>query len=263
LEAYDLSSRVAVVTGAASGIGEAAAEFLAASGATVVCADIDDVGTKATVGRIVAGGGRAVAHHTDVTRHDEVDGLVERAVRDFDRLDVMCNVAGAMFPGVWEDLTDGEIERGLDLNLRSVIWGCQAAVAAMKPRGTGSIINVSSGIIDGPYPGMGLYGITKAAVAMLSMGLAREVGQYGIRVNAIAPGATITNFTNWRLHKPDGTLDQEAYDTFVAQMRASSPLGTTGEAQDQAHLILYLASDASRWVTGNIHRVNGGQATPW
>jgi 3-oxoacyl-[acyl-carrier protein] reductase len=117
--AYDMSGRVAVVTGAASGIGEA-------------------------------------------TSHG--------------RIDAMCDIAGAMFPGRIEDLDDTVIEAGLSLNLRSVIYGTQYAIRAMKPAGRGSIVNVSSAAIDVPFPGIGVYAFTKAAVAMLSMTAAKEVG---------------------------------------------------------------------------------------
>ena len=261
--AYDMTDRVAVLTGGASGIGEAAAEMLAACGATVVLGDIDAAGLDATVERITAAGGTALAVVTDVTDHAAVDALVDTAMATYGRVDVMCNIAGTMFPGTVEELTDERIDAGIDLNLRSVIWGCQAAVRAMRQSGGGSIVNVSSGAIDAPFPGMGLYALTKAAVAMLSMTLATEVGEHGIRVNAIAPGSTLTKFTTWRLHREDGTIDQDAYDAFVERMKAMSPLGTVGEAVDQAHLILYLASDASRWVTGQIHRVNGGQTFAW
>jgi 3-oxoacyl-[acyl-carrier protein] reductase len=138
----------------------------------------------------------------------------------------------------------------------------------MRPRtenggGTGSIINVSSGAIDLAYPGIGLYAFTKAAVAMLSMTTAKEVGQYGIRVNAIAPGTTITPFTTWRMTNPDRSLNTEVYDAFLDQMKAMSPIGLAGEALDQAMLIHYLASDASKYATGNIFRVNGGQTMMW
>ncbi len=264
MSAYDLSGRVAVVTGAASGIGRSSAEFLAAAGASVVAADVDEAGLAATVETITATGGTAIGQRTDVTSRAEVEALVARGLSDFGRCDVMCNVAGAMFAGTFEEVSDDLLDKALDLNLRSVVYGCQAAISAMKQAGNGgSIINVSSGAIDLAFPGIGLYALTKAAVAMMSMTMATEVGQYGIRVNAIAPGSTITKFTTWRLVQEDGTIDQVGYDAFVERMRAMSPLGLVGEAEDQAHLILYLASDAARWVTGNIHRVNGGQTMPW
>jgi 3-oxoacyl-[acyl-carrier protein] reductase len=261
--AYDLSGRVAVVTGAASGIGEATSQLLAGAGAAVVCADINVEGAEATLDEIKRAGGEGLVVRTDVTSRREVENLVATAVSQFGRIDAMCNIAGAMFPGRIEDLDDALIEAGLSLNLRSVLYGTQYAIRAMKPAGRGSIVNVSSAAIDVPFPGIGVYALTKAAVAMLSMTAATEAGEYGIRVNAIAPGTTITPFSTWRLHRPDGTIDQDAMDSFLESQRALSPLGVSGEAIDQAILIHYLVSDASKFATGNIFRANGGQAMPW
>ena len=262
-DAARLDDRVAVVTGAASGIGAATCEVLAAAGATLVCGDVDRDGLESTRERIEAGGGRAITVVADVTTRADVERLVDTAVRELGRIDAMCNVAGAMFPGLIEDLDDDTIDRGIDLNLKGVLYGTQCAIRAMKPQGSGSIVNVSSAAIDQPYAGIGVYAFTKAAVAMLTMTAALEAGEHGIRINAIAPGATLTPFTTWRLHRPDGTLDQEAYDAFVEQSKEQSPLRTLGEPVDQALLIQYLVSDASRFATGNIFRVNGGQTMAW
>ena len=264
LDAYNLAGKVAVVTGAASGIGESASEVFAACGAAVVCADLNATGAGATAQRISDAGGRALAMACNVTSRDDVRTLVDKAIAEFGHVDIICNVAGAMFPGLIEDLTDDVLDAGIALNLKGVIYGTQYGIKAMRASGRGgSIINVSSGAIDLPYEGIGLYAFTKAAVAMLSMTAAKEVGRYGIRVNAIAPGSTMTAFSTWRLQNPDGTTNQEAFDAFIEQMKGMSPLGTIGEAIDQAQLMLYLASDAGRWATGNIFRVNGGMTTQW
>jgi 3-oxoacyl-[acyl-carrier protein] reductase len=263
LAAYDLSGRTAVITGAASGIGAETCELLAASGAAIVAADLNADGADATASKIRDSGGRAIAVATDVTKRADVATLVERAVAEFGKLDIMCNVAGAMFPGLIEDLDDDVIDKGIALNLKGVLYGTQYAIKAMKQSGGGSIVNVSSAAIDHPYAGIGVYAFTKAGVAMLTMTAALEAGPHGIRVNAIAPGTTVTPFTTWRLHKEDGSVDTEAMEQFLAQQRGMSPLDIVGEAADQAQLIHYLVSDAAKFATGNIFRVNGGQAMPW
>lgn len=263
LAAYDLSGRVAVVTGAASGIGRKSAEFLAAAGAAVVCGDLNEAGIAEVVDSITAAGGRACGQTANVTVKAEVDALVQRALDEYGQLDVMCNIAGTMFPGQLHEVTDAQIDAAVDLNLKGTLYGCQAAVAAMAPRRTGSIINVSSGAIDKAVPNIGLYAFTKAAVAMATMTMATEIGPLGLRVNAIAPGATITPFTTWRLRGEDGTIDQANMDAFVDSMKTMSPLGAVGDPEDQAHLVLYLASDAAKFVTGAILRANGGQTMVW
>jgi len=261
LDAFRLDGKVAVITGAASGIGEATAELFAAAGAKVVCGDLDGEGAENTVKRIREDGGTAVGHACNVTSRAEVDALVERAVSAYGGLDIIANIAGAMFPGLIEDLTDQDLDAGINLNLKGVVYGCQAAIRAMKNDGGGVILNVSSGAIDLAYEGIGVYAFTKAAVAMLGRTLSVEVGRHGIRVCTLAPGSTLTNFTTWRLHNEDGTLNQQAYDEFLDYARGLSPIGALGEALDQAYLMLYLASDAGKFTTGNVFRSNGGQTT--
>ena len=263
LDAFRLDGKVAVLTGVASGIGAATAELFALAGAHIVGGDINAEAGQATIARIAEQGGEAVFAATDVTKREDAEALVDRALGEFGRVDIVANIAGAMFPGLLEDVKDDQIDAGIDLNLRSVIYGCQAAVRAMKDQGSGAIINISSGAIDVPYEGIGIYAFTKASVAMLTMTLAKEVGKYGIRVNALAPGSTLTPFTTWRLYKDDGTLDQAAYDEFIEFSKGLSPLGLYGEALDQAYLMLYLASDAGRFCHGNIFRSNGGQTMMW
>jgi 3-oxoacyl-[acyl-carrier protein] reductase len=260
-EVFGLAGKVAVVTGAASGIGESVAEVLAQAGASVVLGDLNAEGAEAVAKRILEAGGKAVAQGVDISRRDEMDSLVGRAESEFGGLDVLCNVAGVPFDGLLEDLSDEDFDRVVAINIKGTLYGCQAAIPLMVSRGGGSIINVSSGAIDLPVPNFGLYAITKAGVAQLTHTLAHEVGDRGIRVNAIAPGATITNFTKRRLKNPDGTINQESFEGFVTSMESMSPIGRVGEAEDQAWLVLYLASEASRFCTGQIWRSNGGATT--
>jgi 3-oxoacyl-[acyl-carrier protein] reductase len=248
---FRLDGRVAVVTGGGSGIGQATATVLAGAGASVVIGDVDEAGGTKTALAIEEAGGTAVAQRTNVTSADE----------EFGRLDVMANVAGVAADGAILDVSEADLDRGLAVNLKGVFFGCQSAARAMIEAGNGgSIINVSSAAIDAPAPRYGVYAMSKAAVAQLTKTFALEAGRHGIRVNAIAPGFTITNFTSRHLYEADGTLNQEKYDEFVKQMQRLSPLRRVGEPEDQAYLILYLASDAAKFCTGTIWRANGGQA---
>ncbi|WP_420618788.1 SDR family NAD(P)-dependent oxidoreductase [Candidatus Poriferisocius sp.] len=263
LGVFDLSGRVACVTGAASGIGEAAAETLAAAGAAVVLGDIDGDGADRTRDRIVDGGGRAVSRVTDTTQSDQVSALLAAATDEFGRLDVMANVAGVGSYGDVVDVTEAELDRVLAINFKGVFFGCQAAMRVMGPQGSGSIINVSATAINTPVGGLSVYAATKAAVAMLTQSLAVEAGPIGVRVNTIAPGFTLTNFVGGHLRDAEGQVDPAEMDSYLKLMRDRSPLGEVCDASDQANLIWFLASDASRYVTGQILRANAGQSITW
>ena len=152
-DAYRLDDQVAVVTGAASGIGAATCEVLAATGARVVCGDVNPDGLDATLEKVQRRGQHCDRRAHRRHRARRRAALVDRAVDEFGRIDAMCNVAGAMFPGLIEDLDDDTIDRGIDLNLKGVLYGTQLAIRAMKPFGRGSIVNVSSAAIDEPYRG--------------------------------------------------------------------------------------------------------------
>jgi 3-oxoacyl-[acyl-carrier protein] reductase len=262
-EIHDLSGRIAALTGAASGIGKATALTLAAAGATIVCADIDEPGALATVAEITDAGGTAVAQRVDVTKRADIDALVDRAVADFGRLDVMGNVAGVPFNKMVADVTDEEFERILAINLKSVWYGCQAALRVMVPQGSGNIVNIASGAIDTPAPTLSVYGMTKAAVAMLTKTVAVEGGPNGIRCNALAPGVIETKFSSQHFVDADGNVVPERLEKYRTRFGAQAPVGRVGDAQDVAWAILYLVSDAASFVTGQILRPNGGVSMPW
>jgi 3-oxoacyl-[acyl-carrier protein] reductase len=261
--AFDLTGRVACITGGAAGIGECVARMFAGAGASVVLGDIDEIGLRRVCDDIVAAGGQAVAQATDARHKAEVDALVDRAVTEYGRLDVMCNIAGVGSYGPIEGVAETEVDRAFAINFKGPLFGCQAALRVMQPQGSGSIVNVSATAIYTPAAGIGIYAATKAAVAMLTQTLAVEAGAHGVRVNAIAPGFTLTNFVGGHLRDADGNHDADEFAAYLERMRTMSPLGLLGEASDQAYLVLYLASDASRFTTGTILRANGGQSIDW
>jgi 3-oxoacyl-[acyl-carrier protein] reductase len=260
---FDLQGKVAVLTGVASGIGQATARMLASAGATIVGGDIDEGGAQKTADEITADGGTAVAFRTDVTQRADIDALVDHAQADFGRVDIMGNIAGIPHNKLVENCTDEEFERILAINLKSVFYGCQAAIRVMIPQQSGNIVNISSGAIDTPAPTLACYGMTKAAVAMLTKTLATEVGRHGIRVNAIAPGMILTNFSRHNFTDEHGNVIPEKLEQYHKRASAMAPLGRAGEAEDVARAFLYLVSDAAAFVTGQIERPNGGVSMPW
>jgi len=213
--------------------------------------------------KICDAGGRAVAQKTNVAVKAEVDALVDRAVAEFGRVDVMGNIAGIMNTDLVVDVTEDVLDRLIAVNQKGVFFGCQAAMRVMVPQGSGSIVNVASAAIDYPNSNVSVYAMTKAAVAMLTRELAIEAGPYGIRVNAIAPGSTPTNFNRQSRTDASGNLDQTKLQAYLDRNTEMSPIGRVGEAIDQAHLVHYLASDASKFATGATFRANGGVGLVW
>ena len=263
ISGFDLTGRVAVLTGAGSGIGKATALTLAEAGATVVGGDIDIDAVSATAAEIVAAGGTASGHRTDVSQRADVDALIDGAKAEHGRVDIVGNIAGVPHNRLVAECTDDEFERILAVNLKSVFYGCQAALRVMGEQGSGNIINISSGAIDTPAPTLACYGMTKAAVAMLTKTLAWEAGPLGIRVNALAPGVIETNFSRHNFVDDDGNVDPERLDKYRKRFGAMAPVRRVGTAQDVADSILFLVSDRASFVTGQILRPNGGVAMPW
>ncbi|MFJ9113917.1 SDR family NAD(P)-dependent oxidoreductase [Streptomyces sp. NPDC102394] len=252
VKAYDLTGRTAFVTGAAAGIGRASALLLAEAGATVHCADRDAQGLHETATLIKDAGGTARTHHLDVTDREQL----HQAVAACGELHVMAAIAGIMHSSPVLETRDEDLDRVLNVNFKGVLHACQEAARAMLARRTpGSIVTMASGAIDSGRPGLLCYGAAKAAVVQLTKTLASEVGQHGIRVNAVAPGWTRTPMTE--RHE---AAEQARTEALMARL---SPLGRVGEPQDVAHAVLYLASDASAFMTGQILRPNGGVAMPW
>jgi len=261
-QAFDLTGRVAVVTGAASGIGRATSILFAKAGADLVIADRSSDGLSETASEITKLGREAVPVVMDVSIRKEVEALVETALERFQGIDIMANVAGIMRSALFLDVTEEDLDELIGVNQKGVFFGCQAAARAMAERGGGSIINIASAGMDMPAPNIAVYAMTKAAVAMMTRTLAIELGPKGVRVNTVAPGYTDTGMTQRHWIDDEGNKNLETRDAVWTQMTAQVPLHSIGEPEDIAFAMLYLASDAARFVTGQVVRPNGGVVMP-
>lgn len=261
IETFSLTDRVAVVTGAARGIGAQTAVTFAEAGADVVIADVLEDALRETAARVADTGRVATVVPTDVAEKASVDELAARALAAHGQVDVWANVAGVIRYSPIVETTEADYRLVTSVNLDGVYWGCAAALRAMGTRG-GSIINVASAGGDMPAPLISVYAFTKAAVMMITRSTATEGGEYGVRANAVAPGFTDTPMVAGYYQNADGSVDEAKRTEIFEQRAAQAPLRITGAPEDIAWCMLYLASDASRFMTGQVLRPNGGVVMP-
>jgi NAD(P)-dependent dehydrogenase (short-subunit alcohol dehydrogenase family) len=248
---FSLEGKVAVLTGASRGIGEAIARRLAGAGAQVVVSSRSQDNVQRVADEIQAAGGSALAVRAHVGRTEDVTNLVARAVEEFGGVDVAVNNAATNIHfGPLLTADGGQWDKILDTNAKSVFRVCKAVAPLMEERGGGKIINMVSLAGLRPGTGMGVYGISKAAVIMLTQVLAVELGPANIQVNAIAPGVVRTRFSRLLWETPQ----------FAEPALKSIPAGRFGEAEDVAGLALALASPATDYVTGGVFTVDGGMS---
>ena len=247
-----LDGKVAVITGAASGIGRGTALCLAREGAAVVAADLNSQGGEQVVGEIAAAGGRAVFQHTDVSSEPEIRSAVERAVKEYGRLDIMFNNAGLVGAvGPIEKVSAEDWDRSIAVLLRAVFLGIKYAVEPMRKAGGGSIISTSSIASFLPSPYGAAYAAAKGGVISLTRSAALQLGPDRIRVNCICPGAVNTPI--W------GSMPAFSDPAAVAQLLDQvQTIPRVGRHEDIASMVLFLASDESEWVTGQAMVVDGG-----
>ncbi len=249
-----LSGRVALITGAASGQGRAAARLFAEHGATIVIADIDDVGAKETVAMVEDSGQPAMAVHADVSQRADVDSMVATAVDTYGRLDVLYNNAAVQMSGRLVECTEEEWDVTLATNLSAIFWACRAAIPQMQAGDGGSIINTASvlGLIGSE--GYAAYGAAKAGLVALTRQIAVDYGPT-VRANVIAPGSIDTP----RFRKVVEAFGEDG-EKFVDGLRSTIPLRRLGVANDVAGIALFLASDLSAYVSGAVIPADGGLA---
>jgi len=246
-----LHDKVAIVTGAGSGVGRAASLLFAEHGARIVAADIDAAAVEETAAQVRGTGCHAIAVTCDVTRSDSVNALVQRAVDEFGRLDVMYNNAGITTqPGqAFLDASDEDLQKLTAVNVGGVIHGCQAAIRQFDAQGGGGAIVITASVAGLIGFGGVVYGSSKGAVTSITRGLALEVARRGIRVNSVCPAAMPTNFGGGVLKASEAARDYTA---------GLHPLGRVIEPQECAAAALFLASDLAANITGVNLPVDGG-----
>lgn len=248
--AVDLTGKLAVVTGGGRGIGAAIVEAFARSGADLVIADINDVSAREMAEKIQRIGRKALAVKTDVASPADVDRLFGTVQAAFSGLDILVNNTGIWFRRPFLDIADSEWDKVLSVNLKGTFMCCQRAARMMIAKQTGAIINIAShaGIFYSRGQGAH-YAASKAAIIQLTRVLAFELGPFGIRINAIAPGGINTG-------SPTSASQVDASGS--QNLAAFNPLGRKGEPEDIAQAALFLASNMAGFVTGQTLIVNGG-----
>lgn len=247
-----LGGKVAVVTGAGSGIGRATAQRFAREGASVVVADWNPAGGRETVDLIRSAGGEAVFVETDVSQADQAGRMVETALSGYGRLDILFNNAAIQVFGTIPDTSEADWHKVLDVNLKGVYLGCKYAIPPMIEQGGGSIINMSSilGLVGDPA--MPAYGATKGGILAMTKAMAQAHGRQNIRVNSICPGDVETPLV---MEYFDQQPDPAAARQVVANEYA---LGRIARPDEIASVALFLASDESSFITGTYIVVDGG-----
>ena len=249
---FDLAGKVAVVTGSSRGIGRASAELLARMGAKVVVSSRKADACEAVADGIRKEGGDAHVIACNISRREEVEALINGTVKHYGQIDILvCNAAVNPYYGPLLDITDEAFDKIMGANIKSNVWLCNLAMPKMAERGGGSVVIISSiGGLRGSTV-IGAYGISKAADFSLARSLAGEWGPKNVRVNCIAPGLVKTDFARALWEDQDN----------LKRRTATTPLRRIGEPHEIAGAVVYLASDASTFMTGQTIVIDGGVTT--
>ena len=249
----ELKGRVALVTGATSGIGRATALRFADAGARVALVGRSNEGLSEVAEQIKASDGEAVRVRADVTVEEDARRAVSEAVEQLGGLDVLVNAAGIISNGTIETTTLADWDAMMNINLRSVFQLMQLCAPHLERR-PGNVVNVSSVTGLRAFPGVLAYCVSKAGVDQLTRCAALELAPKGVRVNAVNPGVVVTN-----IHRRGG-MAEDNYAAFLERSKQTHPIGRVGTGEEVAELILFLASDRASWITGATYSIDGGRA---
>ena len=244
-----LAGKVAIITGAASGIGREIAHLLGREGAGVVIADINKGGSDKVVEEVREAGGRALAVRTDVSRQNDVIEMVQKTIDEFGRIDILINNAAYVegTPKYFHETEPSDWEVQIDVDFKGVLYCCRAVVPHMIKQQSGRIISMSSGAAKATPSGCAVYGGLKAAVVGFSRCLARELGTHGILVNCISPGTIRTP-----------AIETASLEKKFDAWAAATILRRLGEPEDIANMALFLASEDGKYITAQNYSVDGG-----
>jgi NAD(P)-dependent dehydrogenase (short-subunit alcohol dehydrogenase family) len=249
----ELEGKVAIVTGATSGIGRATALRFAEAGARVALIGRNAQALNGVAGEIQLNGGEALAIRADVTVQPIARRIVAQTVEQFGGIDVLVNAAGHIVSGSIEETTLATWDAMMNVNLRAVFNLMQQAVSHLVER-RGNVVNVSSVTGLRAFPGVLAYCVSKAGLDQLTRCAALELAPKGVRVNAVNPGVVVTE-----IHRRGG-MSQKEYKAFLERSKETHPIGRVGQPFEVAELILYLASERASWITGATYSIDGGRA---
>lgn len=247
-----MQSKVAIITGASSGIGRASAQLFANKGFTVVAVGRNEKELTALSQTVESKKGSIKPLLADVTEMTQLERIATETVHQFGRIDVLVNSAGIIKNGSIEDTTLDDWDKMLNINLRSVFVLSQKCLPFLAET-KGNIVNVSSVAGTRSFPNVLAYCVSKAAIDQLTRCSALELASKKIRVNAVNPGVVVTN-----IHKRGG-MEDEAYDAFLEHSKTTHPIGRVGTPQEVAELIFFLASEKAGWITGATYEIDGGR----
>ncbi len=247
------AGKVALVTGATSGIGQACAKAFASAGAKVACVGRKEKALQQVSEEIRRLDAEALAIQADLVSAGEAERVVDETVKAFGGIDILVNAAGHISSGTIETTSLEAWDDMMNVNVRAPFQLMQKALASLIER-RGNVVNVSSVTGLRAFPGVLAYCVSKAALDQLTRCASLELAAKGVRVNAVNPGVVITE-----IHKRGG-MSEEAYAAFLEHSKTTHPLGRTGRPEEIAALVLFLASDEASWVTGATYSIDGGRA---